>query len=684
MKGLLFIFTSIAVFFLGCQTLTPTANTPFTKEWIGEYKRLRELPPSSETCEGFKTLLKKDFPLKEFAALKASTHCKELIEVDHPMPWLHEEWTKVKLKIAQDSEDKSQLIGLLVERSKQIPMREEKVKLVLQALGHAKKSDKETTDQIYTRLYKLAPRYNKNFEKKQSLSVARDFMRAREFNQARKIYLDVLNKKGYSLKEKMRAFEYLARLEKLENDKEDHAKTLKMYSVYLNKNLNKKNNKKYRSYILKNLKDNEIELARALWTMGKRSEAEKILHARTSNKKKLFSYAVHYWLLGRIEEEKKNTPEALKYLRLSIKEVQENSELESQARWFLAWNLYKSGEYQEALEHLRWFQEAKTEDFTKARALYWSGVTQNKLEQNDEAKKTFKLLSEFDPLGYYGLLAKRELKLPLTKPSPEEKSSESYLFRIKIHSIYNPEWVEWMARMDEKESLKNYLSVVTKDYSKNKDQDDRVWLHLFQSYAKAGEYLGLFQKLYEIKPEMRDRLLKDHPELLFPTPHTDLIISSGERFSVEPALIYSIIRQESAFNPEARSPADAFGLMQLLPRVAKQIGGQIGMKIDHYTDLYEPEKNIPLGAALIANQMKRHKNNFISTVASYNASDKAVRGWFESRGRPSSIEFIEEIPYEETKGYVRLIIRNYSFYQLFLSSHNETSFPEDLLAQNDR
>ena len=686
MRGLLFVFTLGLVFFAGCQTLVPSVNTPFTKEWIGEYNRLKSLPPSLETCENFKTLALKDFPLNEFARLRGSLHCEEILSSsEEAKPWLYEIWTETKLSLAEKksthkSIDKENLVSLLLERSKQIPLKEEKVKLVMRAQKEAQKLSDDIKKQIEVRLFELAPRFNPNYPPHEALKVAKDFLSARNFTESRKIYLKILNQKDSKLSQKMLAFEGLARLEKLERDKEDHANSLLMYAQFLKQQEKKKLAKSDRRLLLKKIKSNEIEVARALWTVGRRPEAEKILNERVSQTIKLFSYSTYYWLLGRIEEEKKNTESSLNFLRLALKETQEDSQLEGQTHWFLAWNLFKSQSYPEAIEHLKWFETSKSDDFTKARAKYWTGISLLKLNEQDEARKTLESLSQFDPLGYYGLMAKRELKETLKKPLPKENTSDSYFFRRKLQKVYHPEWVTWMHQMGEKEALKNYMNVVAKSYAKSKDQEDDVWLQIFKSYAKAGEYLGLFQKLYEIKPQTRDRLLKDHPDLLFPTPHLTEIMAASAQFNVEPELIYSIIRQESAFNPEARSPADAFGLMQLLPRVGEKMGKEIDVSVTHYTDLFEPEKNILLGTYLIANQRKRHKGHFISTVASYNASDSAVKGWLTSRGRDSMVEFIEEIPYEETKGYARLIIRNYVFYRLFLSPHSEISFPEELLS----
>jgi len=667
----------LTAFFVGCQTLTPSENSPFAREWISTYTALKSQTPSPQTCEGFKKLAEKDFPLSEFALLRGSAHCGEILPSKENFPWLKEEWTQVKLDIARKSDTPKELVDLLMERSTQVPLHEDKVKLVLEAQKKALGLEEDVQKKVETRLYALAPRMNKHSPPSQSLTVAKDFLRARDFENAREIYLKLLKAKKTSLPVQLKAFEGLARLEKISREREDSIQVLQMEQKYLH--LHRKN-KKYQGLILKETRNNEIELARALWTVGKRAQAEKLLKARVGARQKLFSYALHYWLLGRIEEEKKNTEESLKWLRLSIKEISDDRVQESQARWFLAWNLYKRGDDQECIDTLKWFDSEDNDDFTKARALYWSAVSLNKLNQPDAAKKTFEHLSKIDPLGYYGLLAKRELGQKLSKPAANQSPSDSYFFRLRLSGVLHSEWVDWMARMGEKDALKRYLDGVSKDYLKSKSPAEDIWLALLKSYARAGEYLGLFQKLYEIPPKTRDKLLNDQPELLFPTPHLKEVLEAAARFHVPAELIYAIIRQESAFNKEARSPADAFGLMQLLPKVAKRLGKEINVPVDHYTDLFEPEKNILLGAYLVSGQQKRHRHEFISTVASYNASDAAIRGWKESRGRPSPVEFIEEIPYEETKSYVRLIIRNYAFYQLFLSPQKEIAFPEEVFS----
>jgi soluble lytic murein transglycosylase len=167
--------------------------------------------------------------------------------------------------------------------------------------------------------------------------------------------------------------------------------------------------------------------------------------------------------------------------------------------------------------------------------------------------------------------------------------------------------------------------------------------------------------------------------LLFPQPWSDEVRTASLQSGVQEELIYAIIRQESAFDPRARSGADAFGLMQLLPEVAENLSKGAQVPYSQMDDLYEPRTNINLGAAHLKELLARNKGQFILAVASYNANENAIRNWMKTRYRGDALEFIEEIPYEETRTYVRLVMRNLIFYSLLRSKNASIEFPGWLL-----
>jgi soluble lytic murein transglycosylase len=158
-------------------------------------------------------------------------------------------------------------------------------------------------------------------------------------------------------------------------------------------------------------------------------------------------------------------------------------------------------------------------------------------------------------------------------------------------------------------------------------------------------------------------MVSKHPELLFPRNYRELIVKSAEQEGILPEFPFSIIRQESAFNPRARSPVDAFGLMQLLPSLAKNLSKGTTIPYHEAEDLYDPEINVPLGTKELRNLLKKYDNQYILAVSAYNASDGAIRGWLKTRYRPDAVEFIEEVPYDETRTYIKLVLRNFVFYK---------------------
>ena len=145
---------------------------------------------------------------------------------------------------------------------------------------------------------------------------------------------------------------------------------------------------------------------------------------------------------------------------------------------------------------------------------------------------------------------------------------------------------------------------------------------------------------------------------------------------MDKALIFSIIRQESAFNVRARSTADAFGLMQLIPSTARQTAKKNKIPYRNFRDLYFPSKNILLGTAYIKSLLQKYDNNFSFSVSAYNAGSTPVNRWREELKEFDTLEWIENIPYEETRTYVRLLIRNYVFYYNLLENKNKNWFPE--------
>ncbi len=146
----------------------------------------------------------------------------------------------------------------------------------------------------------------------------------------------------------------------------------------------------------------------------------------------------------------------------------------------------------------------------------------------------------------------------------------------------------------------------------------------------------------------------------FPTPFRKLIEEVSEEFGVEEALIYAIMRQESLFDTRAVSVSGATGLMQLMPSTARWQAGKLG--IDS-SNLFNPRINITLGVAYLRYLKEFWKGDLLRIVASYNAGEGAVKRWKHYR---DDFLFIETIPYDQTRKYVKKVLRNYYVYSEIL------------------
>ena len=143
---------------------------------------------------------------------------------------------------------------------------------------------------------------------------------------------------------------------------------------------------------------------------------------------------------------------------------------------------------------------------------------------------------------------------------------------------------------------------------------------------------------------------------LYPFPFEEDILKSSRDRNLNPLLVTSLIRQESRFEPEIKSSAGALGLMQVIPPTAKSVAQQMGLR-DY--SLTNPQDNIKIGTFYLDFTHKKYNNNSMLAVASYNAGPNAVARWVNRYGLADADEFVEKIPYSETKGYVEKVFENY-------------------------
>lgn len=151
--------------------------------------------------------------------------------------------------------------------------------------------------------------------------------------------------------------------------------------------------------------------------------------------------------------------------------------------------------------------------------------------------------------------------------------------------------------------------------------------------------------------------------LIYPIAALDTIVAESRRAGIDPALVAGLIRQESNFNPAARSPAGARGLMQVMPSVAGTIAAAAGITPWNAARLYDPGINIEIGVRHLA-PLLRSQPNVARSLAAYNAGGSRVARWSGRKGAGDPEIFTERIPFSETRDYVKSVIRNREFYRV--------------------
>ncbi len=151
-------------------------------------------------------------------------------------------------------------------------------------------------------------------------------------------------------------------------------------------------------------------------------------------------------------------------------------------------------------------------------------------------------------------------------------------------------------------------------------------------------------------------------DFLYPLAYRDIVESVSAKYAIDPLLVLSIAREESRFDSEARSPAGAIGLMQLMPQTASRLDGKLRLGINGPRDLVDANNNLHVGAYYLSHLVKEF-GSYPYAIAAYNAGEEIVRKWIQKGGYRSADEFIEDIPYNETRDYVKRVLTSFFEYK---------------------
>lgn len=277
---------------------------------------------------------------------------------------------------------------------------------------------------------------------------------------------------------------------------------------------------------------------------------------------------------------------------------------------------------------------------------YWYAFALESIDAKKHKNTSQKIYQELAlSRGYYSFLAADRLQKP-------------YQFNA-INSRLN------MTEQDKTKLLSDYpqLTIIQEliaiDWLKTAQ---RQWHDLLQK-AKAHDFeaislLAADWNQHHIAIQTMAKIEKwDHLNLRFPTPYQQPVMKAAKQNEIDPTWIYGIIRKESAFSATATSHAGAIGLMQLMPSTARYIGKKIGLPRSVSNELRAPQVNIKLGSAYLAFLLDKFNRNHVLATAAYNAGPNAVKRWLPKENEVMTAEqWIESIPYKETRNYVKTVL----------------------------
>src|SRR5690348_9158929 len=286
----------------------------------------------------------------------------------------------------------------------------------------------------------------------------------------------------------------------------------------------------------------------------------------------------------------------------------------------------------------------------RSSARYWLGKLALVAGDSSTARAAWVALAREDSIGYYGLRARHALNLPplriapaaLPAPSPAIAAALAAIDTLLLAGLDTAAQAEVRAVLGRAPQLDPDALLAWSDGL------------AARGFGPASVRLGWQAAL---KSPNDARVLR----AIFPWPNRRAVEAEATEFGVDPLLLVAIVRQESVFDVQALSPAGARGLVQLLPGTAALTAR--GLDVTFYPEwITVPDLNLHLGAAHLQELLQRFNGRVEVAAAAYNAGGAAVARWLTRPGASDPDEFVELIPFQETRGYVRAVLRNRELY----------------------
>lgn len=397
--------------------------------------------------------------------------------------------------------------------------------------------------------------------------------------------------------------------------------------------------------------------------------------------------------IGNLYRETSDLNMALKFYGRLASEYPESKFADS-ALWWNAWAYYGAGEFKKTEQALQELVSRYPRSFLVHQARYWQGKTAEKRDDPARAALYYGRVLQKGPYTYYGYRAAERLvalgipqgAAPTNMPVdavPDcgaEPCSEDPLTAYETDDG-PPVWTDETRQLLAAEpSFKKTLELMHLDMKKEAAAE--LWSLQERLPHTRGALLGLSKAFFELGDYYRSLILvlrnyqpyldgrtRETPAdlwvLAYPQGYWDSIATYSKKYGQDPYFIAAIIREESQFHAAALSPAGARGVMQVMPQTGEWVARNVSVPGFDRSRLFEPDMAINVGTWYISHLMKLFKGDPLFVAAAYNAGPGAVTSWLARNGSAGMERdvFVESIPFSETRGYVKKVLRNYAEYK---------------------
>ncbi len=372
-----------------------------------------------------------------------------------------------------------------------------------------------------------------------------------------------------------------------------------------------------------------------------------------------FSLNAVTFVLGRTEKSNPNF-----FIRTMNEFTERKSRYKQYYRFRHVLHYYERNDNATALRLIDRYLKGGPSNYQRARLEFWRAKILFEVNRREDGFLQLEKLAKNPFHSYYNMKSyvsllenKRDSLIPNYQNVRSSKlhADNNYFSNYRRLSLVREIFDPWFQREELKETK----------LKKGTEQD---YHSLISFYQQNNMYHKAFRLSFDYLNRIKTKTLIDKPSDIynytFPQYYRDEVRVAAKRFELDSSLIWAVIYRESAFQEDAQSAANAHGLMQLLPSTGKQTAERLGMRYESVYDLYNSGYNVMLGSYHLRELMDRFDNKIELALAAYNAGASRVNEWKKNVPVENMELFIEKIPFEQTRTYVKKIVFAYYAYRI--------------------